>query len=135
MSSLQKLLLKAVQDWDRFNLVDGAPAHRVLEDCSDDRDGFELEIELQECFVSRSGLQELLSKTGDFAVLVTAIPHTDAPEQQRCGKTCVLLSLADAVHLVDSHPRHPPDGQPAGMLRASVASSRTTERSKAMCKR
>ena len=83
--------------------------------------------------MDRSGLQQILSKTGDFAVLVTAIPHTDGEQQQRCGKTCVLLSLGDAVHLVDSHPRHPSDGQPAGMLRASVTSSHTSERAKVMC--
>ena len=133
MSALKKVLLKAVKDWDRLSLVDGAPAHRVLADCGSDREGFKLEIELQECFVSRSGLQELLCKIGDFAVLVTAIPNTEGDQQQRCGNTCVLLSLGDAVHLVDSHRRHPSGLQPAGMLRASVTSSRTTERAKVMC--
>ena len=133
MASLQKVLLQAVRDWDKKNLVDGAPACQVLRECSGDYTGFELEVKSQECFVDRSGLQQILSETGDFAVLVTAIPHTDGEQQQRCGKTSVLLSLGDAVHLVDSHPRHPSDGQPAGMLRASVTSSHTSERAKVMC--
>ena len=135
MSSLQELLLKAVRDWDRTNLVDGAPAHQVLLDCSRESSGFELDIEVQERFVSRCGLLDILatSGSGDFAILLTAIPETDGEHQQKCGKTCALFSLRDAVHLVDSHPRHPCGGGPAGMLHAYVEDSQVDLRSKVLC--
>ena len=40
MPSLRPFLLKAVRDWDKTGLVDGAPEHTVLARCEIDRSGF-----------------------------------------------------------------------------------------------
>ena len=134
MSSLKKLLLQAVRDWDAKRLVDGAPAHETLalehaafsQECA-------ISLDEEQCILSRSGVQDALCQDASFAVLLTAIPSTHGGRQQQCGKTFAILALADAIHLVDSHPHCPSGDQLKGMLRATVKSTKLRERARKLC--
>ena len=132
MAALQTLLLQAVRDWDKTGLVDGAAAHTVLAGCCEKQKNMDVQVLMQERFVSRADLQDILSESGNIGVLVTAIPQASSSEilQQRCGKTFVILSLTGAIYLVDSHAH---DSVPAGMLRASVKGTQFADRAKVMC--
>ena len=69
----------------------------------------------------REALQQMLSKSDVQAVLVTAIPrNAEGEEQQRTGKTFLIVSLPNAIYLMDSHVHHPFNAVPSGMLRACV---------------
>ena len=130
MPTLERVLLQAVRDWDNTGLVDGEAAHTVLaSSCAE----VELEVLVQEHFVARGALQQMLSES-DVAVLVTAIPSSAQGEaQQRTGKTFLIVSLPEAIYLVDSHAHHPFDAVPSGMLRACIKSTCAPKRAQVLC--
>ena len=133
MPTLSRILHQAVLDWDTTGLVDGEAAHRVLYSSCKEHAGIELEVLVQEHFVGRGALQQLLSESDDQAVLVTAIPISAEGAQQRTGKTFLIVSLPQAIYLVDSHAHHPFSAVPSGMLRACVKSTCTSKRATVLC--
>ena len=131
MPALKALLIQAVRDWDTTGLVDGAEAHTVL---TSSCEGAELEVLVQEHFVARAALQQMLSESDVKAVLVTAIPMSAEGEaQQRTGKTFLIVSLPKAIYLVDSHSHHPFKAVPSGMLRACLKSTCASKRAHVLC--
>ena len=135
MPALKALLHQAVCDWDKKRLVDGEQAHTTLvSTCKEEYAGVELEVLVQEQIVAREALRQMLSKSDVQAVLVTAIPrNADGKDQQRTGKTFVIVSLPNAIYLMDSHVHHPFNAAPSGMLRACVKGTGTSKRAEVLC--
>ena len=115
--------------------MDGEQAFTTLVSiCKEEYAGVELEVLAQEHFVTREALQQMLSKSDVQAVLVTAIPrNAEGEEQQRTGKTFLIVSLPNAIYLMDSHVHHPFNAVPSGMLRACVKGTRKSKRAEVLC--